>query len=71
MLLPELHKGRLLVDPVLRHGQGSLVQRVDVAHDEHEVGGLLDGQEPRARDVDDEATVLEELDGRSDVGLQL
>ena len=55
MLIPELHEGRLLVDPVLGHRQGPLLQRVDVAHDEHEIGGLLHGQEPRAGDVDDEA----------------
>ena len=60
MLVPELDDRGCLVDPVGRHDERALVERVEVAHDEHEVARLLHGQEPRARDVDDEA-VLEDL----------
>ena len=70
VLVTELDDRSCLVHPIRRHNQGALVKRVEVAHDEHEVARLLHGEEPRARDVDDEA-VLEDLDGPCDPRLQL
>ena len=70
MLVPELDDRGCLVDPVGGHDERALVERVEIAHDEHEVARLLHGQEPRARDVDDEA-VLEDLHRSRHSRLQL
>ena len=61
VLVTELDDRSGLIDPIRRHYQRALVQRVEVAHDQHEVARLLHGEEPRARDVDDEAVLEDDI----------
>ena len=47
VLVAELDEGRRLEHAVGRHLEGPVRQRVEVAHDEQQVGGLLHGEEAR------------------------
>mmetsp|Transcript_34103 Transcript_34103/g.57323 ORF Transcript_34103/g.57323 Transcript_34103/m.57323 type:complete len:269 (+) Transcript_34103:106-912(+) len=52
------------------HGEGAVVEGVHVTLHDKEIGGVLDGQEAAARDVDTDA-LLEELDGSTSGSLEL
>ena len=47
VLVAQLDERRRLEHPVGRHVEGPVLQRVEVAHDEQQVGGLFHGEEAR------------------------
>ena len=70
LAVPELHERRGGEHPQRGHLERAVLQAVEVGHDEQEVAGLLDGEEPRPRHVHP-GHLLEALHGGAHGGLQL
>lgn len=69
-MIAELDDGRALEHPLLVDDELTVLEGVDIALDEQQVGAALDGEEAVTRNVDT-MCIVEVLDGGTGGGLEL